>query len=83
MRGRQAVDSILIREARQFQGIAEGLPPRARQKIGALAVQALLLDHLARHADPGSDPWGFWARCYHGITDALAEGWDEALSWAH
>ena len=83
MKKRQAVDPIIVREVRRLQGLAEGLPPRARRRIKGLAFMVLLLDCLAQYADPGPDPWGFWAWCYHKLTDLLAEAHDEAVRWAH
>ncbi|QIJ71178.1 hypothetical protein G4V39_02310 [Thermosulfuriphilus ammonigenes] len=70
-------------EVKHLQEVSEGLPPEARRRVMALGLEAVALDLAARHGAPGSDPWSFWARCYHGVTDTLADAWDLAYASTH
>ena len=80
---RATVDPILLREAKHLQEVSEGLPPEVRRHVLALGFEAVALAFAARYGDPGPEPWSFWARCYHGVTEALAKAWDLAYASAH
>ncbi len=84
MRTRRRVDPTLLDEVRRLQAVAEGLPPKPREKVKELAARVLSLDWEARYGRPPlDDPWVWWKVRYFGITDSLAEAWDTAYRAAH
>ena len=84
MKVRKRADFTLLDEARRLQAVAEGLPPKPREKVKRLAARVLSLEREARYGRPPCDaPWAWWRVRYFGITDALGEAWDTAYRAAH
>lgn len=84
MRTRRRVDPTLLDEVQRLQAVAEGLPPKPREKVRELAARVLFLDREARYGRPPfDDPWAWWGVRYFGITDVLGEAWDAAYRAAH
>ncbi len=83
MRTRRRVDPILLREIERLQELSQGIALKARRKVKALGLKALLLDLMARNGRFTSDPWEAWARLYRAVTDNMLMAWDILHQAAH